>query len=96
MQLGSRESLEDYAARMNKEIPMTLCEKLLNPQRVSGGALDSPFNERVMAEAAAAISKIARIAGIALGSTGPERWHRALIEILEECDAHNQTHTPET
>ena len=53
-QFGSLESLEDYVARMNREAgePMSLVEKLRNPQRIDGGALDTAFNERVMAEAA--------------------------------------------
>lgn len=57
MQFGSFESLEDYAARMNNK--MTLIEKLLNPQRVEGGTLDTVFNESVMAEAAAELKRLA-------------------------------------
>lgn len=61
MQFGSHESLEDFAARMNRDAnrPMTLVEKLRFPQRVEGGALDSPVAERVMAEAADRIERIA-------------------------------------
>lgn len=58
VQLGSYESLEDYVARENKR--MTLVEKLRNPQRVEGGALDTAFNERVMMEAADEIERLTR------------------------------------
>lgn len=63
MQFGSHESLEDFAARMNRDAnrPMTLVEKLRFPQRVEGGALDSPVAERVMAEAADRIERIAEL-----------------------------------
>jgi hypothetical protein len=57
-QFGNRESLEEYAVRMNRESDeMTLIEKLLNPQRIEGGALDTAFNEAVMAEAAAELKR---------------------------------------
>jgi len=59
-QFGSIESLEEYAARMNAEHgqQMTLIEKLINPQRIEGGALDTAFNERVMADAAAELKRL--------------------------------------